>query len=81
MIIFYGSRDIKKTVAENVPRQCNRCQQSHNIQIQRNATWFTLFFIPIFPYVTNYFLRCPECGIFLELEKSEAKALIAGARQ
>lgn len=39
--------------------------------LTRIMTWFTLFFIPIFPYAIKHHLTCPVCkyGVTLEAEQ------------
>jgi len=34
-------------------------------------TWFTLFFIPVFPYSIKYFLSCPICKYGLVLDQKQ----------
>ncbi|MBN4057170.1 hypothetical protein JYU19_02565 [bacterium AH-315-J21] len=35
------------------------------------SNWFTLFFIPIFPYSTKRLLVCPVCKVSFELESEQ----------
>lgn len=46
-------------------------------------TWFTLFFIPVFPYSIKYFLSCPICqyGLTLDDKQTEQIKPIAEANQ
>jgi hypothetical protein len=37
----------------------------------RARDWFTLFFIPVLPYETKYFLECPSCKNAFELKNEE----------
>lgn len=77
MIIFgFGHRIVAKYgfVAK---QQCCRCGNTVSREIQRHRLWFTLFFIPIFPYQTRYLIVCPICGAQEELSK-EAFAELLG---
>jgi NADH pyrophosphatase NudC (nudix superfamily) len=46
-------------------------------------TWFTLFFIPVFPYSIKYFLSCPICqyGLTLDSKQTDEIKPIAEANQ
>lgn len=49
--------------------------------LMRRTTWFTLFFIPVIPYKTEWWLLCPTCqyGITLESEQVEKIRPVAEA--
>lgn len=51
--------------------------------LTRSMVWFTLFFIPVFPYSIKYFLSCPICkyGLILDREQIEKIKPIAEANQ
>ena len=38
-------------------------------------TWFTLFFIPVFPYSIKYFLSCPVCQYGLTLDSTQTEQI------
>jgi len=53
-----------------------RCPNCHNEQfwvLRRIRRWFTLFFIPVFPYESTHALMCPICGAGRELHGTELK--------
>ena len=56
---------------------CGRCNNSEPRTALKVTTWFTLFFIPVIPYNTQYLLVCPICGQAEELTKEEFSDLIA----
>jgi len=39
------------------------------------STWFTLFFIPVFPYENKYFLSCPVCSFGVKLDSAKFNEL------
>jgi len=80
MVIFYGSKDIKKTMAITGPTACKSCQRVTPMNIERDTTFFTLFWVPLIPYHSLYTQECPECGFVEPLDKDLAKSLISKAR-
>lgn len=81
MFIVWGNHSFKKVMGQTGPYTCQRCGNQHYFQILRVAKWFTLFWIPIFPYSFKYFLACPICNFGRQMAKDEAKMLAAGVGQ
>lgn len=77
MIIIWGSRTFKKIMAYTGPYTCNHCANPTQFHLVRVATWFTLFWIPIFPYSFKYFHICPVCNQGVQLTKDQAKGMEA----
>jgi hypothetical protein len=44
-------------------------------------TWFTLFFIPLFPVSVKYATACPMCGVATQIDKAQAEHLRSVAAQ
>jgi|GEM_PF-275798 len=62
MIIIWGTRHRVKALGQS-PRTCPRCQHETVHTLERRQSWFTLFFIPIFPVTkATYVARCNLCG-------------------
>ena len=65
-MIIYGTKafNSKKGTA-NEMILCNQCGYETYWELLNSRSWFTLFFIPIFPYKTEELLICPrcECGV------------------
>lgn len=40
-------------------------------ELLKITTWFTLFFIPVIPYKTEYISVCPICNSLLHLSKED----------
>jgi len=76
MIIFGWGHVKKKTYGPVIRHTCNHCHNIDNWYLIKISTWFTLFFVPIFPYKINYLLVCPICSWGIELEKNDFKQLI-----
>ena len=52
-------------------RLCNHCNNEEYWVLTRIMTWFTLFFIPVFPYEIKYFLTCPICQYGVKLDRAQ----------
>jgi len=77
MLIFgWGRRT--RSVEATLARQCDRCARTEMFRLERVRTWFTLFFIPVIPYETQYWLLCSECRCGIKLSHEEHAQLIAG---
>ena len=55
------------------PLLCPNCHNEQFWVLKRIRRWFTLFFIPIFPYESNHVLQCPICGVGREMSGIELK--------
>ncbi|MCA9383005.1 zinc-ribbon domain-containing protein [Candidatus Dojkabacteria bacterium] len=76
-IIFgWGKKKIEE-LGEINARKCGRCGNEKPWRIIKVTIWFTLFFIPVFPYKTHYLLSCPICGDALEMEKQAYKDMVS----
>lgn len=83
MIIFgWGFQTIKNfgPVFKNL---CSHCHNEDYWVLTRIMTWFTLFFIPIFPYEIKHHLTCPICkyGVTLSGEQVAQMKPIAEVNQ
>jgi hypothetical protein len=73
MIIFgFGKQTVKEYGDVQGP-VCERRGHSEPSRLLRARTRFTLYFIPIIPYRTEYLLVCPVChGAAAEKDKKAA---------
>jgi hypothetical protein len=55
------------------PLLCPNCHNEQFWMLKRIRRWFTLFFIPIFPYESTHALMCPICGVAREMSGVELK--------
>ena len=76
LLFGLGKQTVKKLgkIREQV---CEHCQKPSERVLIKVVDWFTLFFIPIFPYLTRYALVCPLCDEAREVSRDEAGELIA----
>lgn len=83
MIIFGWGHQTTKNFGPTFKNHCNHCNNDEYWVLTRIMTWFTLFFIPVFPYSIKYFLSCPICqyGLTLDSKQIEQIKPIAEANQ
>lgn len=73
MLIIWGTKGIEKILGfSKQPYRCNHCNNVNHYKILRRRTWFTLFWIPIFPVSSKYFITCPICNYGAQIKKDEA---------
>ncbi len=83
MIIFGWGFQTNKEVGVVFKYLCSHCNNEEYWVLTRTMTWFTLFFIPIFPYKIQYFFKCPICeyGRYLDRKQFNDLRPIAEANQ
>lgn len=83
MIIFGWGHQMIKNFGPTFRQHCSHCNNDEYWVLMRTMTWFTLFFIPVFPYLKKYFLTCPVCeyGFILDSEQTEKIKPLAEANQ
>ncbi len=72
-IIFGWGRQTTWNVGPVFRQHCNHCNNDEYWRLLRRTTWFTLFFIPIIPYATQWWLLCPVCQYGLKLKDDQVK--------
>ena len=71
-MIFVGWGNRKtKDFGEILPSTCPICNNKISYHLVRARDWADLFFIPIFPYQSGWFLLCPICDNGMELESKK----------
>lgn len=78
ILVGFGKRTRKDFGETGRVQQCIWCSNSVFYHLVRTNTWFTYFFIPIFPYRSEYRIECPICHNGLALKKAEIKAALRG---
>lgn len=83
MIIFGWGHQTIKQIGVTFKNLCANCHNEDYWVLTRIMTWFTLFFIPVFPYSIKYFLSCPVCqrGVTLDSKQTEQIKPLAEANQ
>ena len=78
ILIGFG-RQTRKDLGETGYTQiCPLCTSSMFYHLIRSHTWLTFFFVPVFPYRSEYRIECPVCHNGLKLNRSEVKAAKQG---
>ena len=75
-MIFFGW-GYQRTSSKILPFQgkCSSCNNIVDWYLVQVSTWFTLFFLPIFPYSRKAFILCPICKSGIEVDRSFIKQL------
>ncbi|GAC85792.1 hypothetical protein GP2_042_00180 [Gordonia paraffinivorans NBRC 108238] len=80
-MIIFGSRTMVKLVAAQI-FMCMYCRVEAAQRLFRSTTWFTLFFLPIFPFGHGtYRMSCSYCGNETILPRPEADRFTADAQR
>jgi tetratricopeptide (TPR) repeat protein len=80
-IILFGSRNIlSDDVAEPVVTTCPRCGQDVGMKARHLRTWFTFFFVPVFPISgRKQFTQCPNCGAQFSISPDELRRRVSAS--
>jgi hypothetical protein len=76
LMIIWGLRSRNKVLGQ-VPYTCQQCRRNGFHTIVRSRRWFTLFFIPIFPFSKVSTSRCNLCGVQMRIPNDRAEAFFA----
>ncbi len=75
-IIFGWNHETRKNYGPTREIICPNCSNKTYLDLLQTKLWFTLFFIPIFPYKSKHYLICKICSRGLELTDEQVdKAL------
>lgn len=72
--VIYGFRSRNKVMGQ-VQSVCPRCQRNGFQTVVRSSRWFTLYFIPLFPFSKNTTARCNLCGFQYAMDNQQVNAL------
>ena len=76
-IIGFGKRT-SRDYGAITSLECPRCHQNVSYHLIYTRTWFTYFFIPLFPYRSQYRVACPICSHSILLQGKEIEAAKQG---
>jgi len=83
-ILLFGTRSMisDDRDARPVNAVCPRCNQRADIVGKTYRTWFTVFFIPIFPISgAQRFSQCSNCGAQFQVEARQLGTQVAAAER
>ncbi|HEX9058852.1 MAG TPA: zinc-ribbon domain-containing protein [Clostridia bacterium] len=80
MLIIYGwGRKTTKDYGPAYMVKCGNCRNDTFYNLVRIRKWFTLFYIPVIPYSSEYYLVCHHCSAIYQPHASgieNAKKLV-----
>lgn len=76
MLFLFGVRRKEKAIGQ-VERACSKCARPTVHAALELKSWFTLFFVPVIPFGTNYVTRCNFCGMKYKASE-ELKGQLSG---
>ncbi|MFZ7089273.1 zinc-ribbon domain-containing protein [Curtobacterium sp. RRHDQ10] len=79
-MIIFGTRGMSKLLGV-LFYACAYCHQEAAQRLVQRATWFTLFFIPVFPFSTRRTISCAYCGGQTDLDKETAERFVADSQR
>jgi len=79
-MIIFGFKTMLKALMQTQLYTCTHCNNTVPFNIVRARKWFTLFWIPVIPYSTKYYLTCSICENGYELTKDLANEMLASAQ-
>jgi len=71
MIIFGWGHQTRKGYGPTLPLTCPNCNNKVFWHLSHLRVWLTLFFIPVIPYESRYYLLCEICSQGVELIGSQ----------
>ncbi|HEX6797697.1 MAG TPA: zinc-ribbon domain-containing protein [Ktedonobacterales bacterium] len=74
-MIIWGTRR-RNNVLGQLQYVCPGCHQPTFHGLVRSKYWFTLFFIPVFPFSTSTTARCMKCGFQEKVNNKQADEMI-----
>lgn len=76
MVILYGTKKFKRVKGRTVhPVHCQHCGSDSQWHLINLWTWFTLFYIPLFPVRKVRMLICPSCSYGVKINKDNQDLL------
>lgn len=76
MLIIYGTKKVKFVKGESTKYfRCRHCGVDSQWQLTNVWTWFTLFFIPLFPVWKSKMLLCPNCSWGIKITQKNQELL------
>jgi len=69
MFVLFGlDKETRRDYGPAIPIVCPNCHNATYLRLIEVKKWFTLFFIPLFPYDSSYLLVCDVCSRGVELD-------------
>ena len=76
MPIFFGwGKQTTWDVGPVMSKICDHCHNETLWPLIRRTTWFSLFFVPIIPYKTEWWLLCRTCSYGIKLDDAQVRKI------
>lgn len=73
MFIIWGTKNTEKVYGYSQRSyQCGHCNNVSKYKIFRRRKWFALYWIPMIPMSSEYFISCPICNWGKQITKESA---------
>ena len=82
--VLFGTRRMisNDNSQQTVHTQCPRCGQEADLVPKHYRTWFTLFFIPVFPMSgATRFVQCSNCGAGFQVSSQQLATRVSENEQ
>lgn len=70
-VIFGWNHQEVTSIGPVYQHQCPNCHNTEFWHLSKISKYFTLFFIPVFPYGSDNWYYCPTCNYSLKLERED----------
>jgi hypothetical protein len=80
VIIFGWGHEKTRSFGATEEDRCPCCDKIGRWELKEVSEWFTIFFVPIFPYKREYLSLCPICKSGMELKRGEFRRLRSKAQ-
>lgn len=74
--IICGSRSHNRVMGQ-MQYACPQCKKEGFQTVVRSLRWFTLYFIPLFPFSKETIVRCNLCGFQYAMDNKQADSLFS----
>jgi len=78
MFIIWGTKTTTSQIGCAGNQQCSRCGNIRNWVVIKKTSWFTLFFIPLIPFNSKYYVMCPVCNSGQQISKEACNNILTG---
>ena len=78
MFFFIAVLPVKKIIPYNLSGICKNCANICSYEIIMTANCLSIFFIPLFKWGKQYFVRTSCCGALYSLDKSVGDSIARG---
>lgn len=76
MLIIYGTKEFKRVKGRSTKYfHCQNCGMDSQWQLTNVWTWFSLYYIPLFPVWKKKMLFCPNCSCGIKITKKNQELL------